>query len=210
MRAEIRAASTAAERDALYAFRYRIYVEEMRRVQRYADHERRRIEDPLDTSAHNLVAWEGDTVVGCLRVNFCEDGGTEYYRDLLAMDRLVPNYPKGVSLCTRLMVARENRGSPLGLRLCAAADQVGLSRAVQWNFIDCNDHLVPFFQRLGYVWTHLAVHDEYGSVNAMRLELSNWHHLQACRSPFLRYRRRATGARVQTKPPAGHAVYMEG
>ena len=72
---EIRLAATDVELEALYAFRYRIYVEEMGRPQKYADHDMRRIRDPLDETGRNLVAWDNSEIVGCVRVNFARDGG---------------------------------------------------------------------------------------------------------------------------------------
>ncbi len=37
----IRLAETAKNREKLFRFRYEVYVEEMRRLQKHADHERR-------------------------------------------------------------------------------------------------------------------------------------------------------------------------
>lgn len=186
MIAAIRVAAGDDEREQLYSFRYRVYVEEMGRVQKYADHEARSIRDPLDLTGHNLIALEGTRIVGCIRINFAENGGLDYYRRLLEMDSLVPGYPQQVSLCTRLMVAPEMRGSALALRLCTASYDYGWRHGIRWNFIDCNDHLVGFFRRLGYLWTHRAVHEEYGDVNGMCLDLRDKAHLTACKSPFLR------------------------
>jgi GNAT superfamily N-acetyltransferase len=174
MATSIRLALTAEERELLYSFRYRIYVAEMNRPQKYADHARRRIEDPLDATGCNLVAWQGQAVVGCLRVNFAWQGQLDYYRDLLRMDELVSGYPEGVSLSTRLMVDPTWRGGNLAVRLSTEAYRLAKQNGVDWNFIDCNDHLVGYFQKLGYVFTHRAVHEEYGTVNAMLLDLKNW------------------------------------
>ena len=182
----IRPAAGDAEHAALYAFRYRVYVEEMGRVQKHADHAARRIRDPLDATGHNLVALDGPRIVGCVRLNFAADGGLDYYRHLLRMDALAPGYPRQVSLSTRLMVAPGRRGSALALRLCLACYDHGRRHGIRWNFIDCNDHLVEFFRRLGYVPTHRARHEEYGDVNVMRLDLQDRAHLEACNSPFLR------------------------
>ncbi len=180
----IRLTRSQAEQEALYAFRYEVYVEEMRRVQKHADHARRRIADPLDDTAHNFIALSDGKVVGCVRINFAADGGLDYYRDLLNMAVLVGEYPAGVSLCTRLMVASYLRGGTLALRLCRAAYRFAFAQQMRWNFIDCNDHLLSFFERLGYVRKHQAFHEEYGQVNAMRLDMHDWQHLVACGSPF--------------------------
>ena len=171
MIADIRLAQTPAELSALFAFRYRIYVEEMGRTQKYADHTTRNISDPLDAAAFNLVAWHDERIVGCVRVNFARDGGLDYYRDLLRMEAIGPSWPDRVSLCTRLMIAPRWRRTTLAVRLSIACYELGLGSGIAWNFIDCNDHLVGFFERLGYEFTHQPTHEEYGQVNAMRFDL---------------------------------------
>ena len=140
MKTAIRLAETEAERLALYAFRYAIYVEEMARPQRHADHAMRRISDPMDGTARNLIAWNSDEIVGCVRVNLARDGGVDYYRELLRMDAVGSAWPDAVSLCTRLMIRPEWRSSPLAMRLSIAAFELGLRECIRWNFIDCNDN----------------------------------------------------------------------
>ncbi len=184
MKTAIRLAETEAERLALYAFRYAIYVEEMARPQRHADHAMRRISDPMDGTARNLIAWNSDEIVGCVRVNLARDGGVDYYRELLRMDAVGSAWPDAVSLCTRLMIRPEWRSSPLAMRLSIAAFELGLRECIRWNFIDCNDHLASFFTRMGYVTTHRPTHDEYGQVNAMRFDLTNEQWLASAGSPF--------------------------
>src|SRR5215510_11490828 len=78
--------------DALYAFRYRVYVEELECLQRYADRAARRIRDPLDNTGYNIVAWDStESIAGCVRVNFARDGALDcygapdYYGELLNM-----------------------------------------------------------------------------------------------------------------------------
>lgn len=186
MRTDIGLVASEGDLRELFQFRYRIYVEEMHRRQQYADHDQRTIRDPLDDSAYNFVAREDGDIVGCVRVNFAADGGLDYYRDLLRMDALSDSYPGGVALCTRLMVVPRLRGSPLALRFCIAGLELGLEHGIRWNFIDCNDHLVGFFARLGYEWMHKAVHEEYGPVNVMRFNLSKLDQLKAVGSPLLR------------------------
>ena len=186
MTIRIAEARTQAEREALFAFRYRIYVEEMNRPQKYADHGRRRIEDPLDKSGTNFVAWAGESIVGCVRVNFCRDGGTAYYEELLHMADVGPTFREDSSICTRLMVAPEFRKSRLATHLSCACFQLGRENRIRWNFIDCNDHLVRFFERMGYVKTHDVVHEEYGSVNVMRFDLEGVDRLRSMNSIFVR------------------------
>src|SRR5712691_857618 len=75
----IRLVSDPDELEAIYRFRYRIYVEEMNRRQFHADHFARRIEDPLDHSGYNFAAFQDDEVVGVLRGNFPRTSNIEYY-----------------------------------------------------------------------------------------------------------------------------------
>lgn len=46
-RIEIREVTTAEERERVYRFRYKVYVEEMKRLQQYADHDKKEICEPL-------------------------------------------------------------------------------------------------------------------------------------------------------------------
>jgi hypothetical protein len=56
-------AQTTAELEAVYRFRYSVYVEEMNRTQRYADHELKQIKDPLDDFGHILYATDEDRAI---------------------------------------------------------------------------------------------------------------------------------------------------
>ena len=69
MSIEVQIASTEAEREAIYRFRYDIYVEEMGRYQATADHDRRRLFEPEDINGNHVFAVDdrGD-VVGVARV----------------------------------------------------------------------------------------------------------------------------------------------
>lgn len=183
----IRPAVTADELDQLYRFRYRIYVEEMGRKQKYADHRNKRIEDPLDTFATNLIAWDSEVaVVGAVRVNFARDGDLNGYDSFYAMDKCGTAHPITTSTTTRMMVAPIYRRLGLALQLSVAMYDYGLPKGMTHTFIDCNAHLVSFYERMGFI-EHLAPreHPEYGMVTIMRLDARNREHLQAAQSPFL-------------------------
>lgn len=203
----IAAAADDAELRQVFAFRYRIYVEEMNRVQHYADHARRQIVDPLDGAAHNLVAWNGAEVVGVVRVNFAREGGLGLYEALYGMADVGADHPARTAITTRLMTAPEYRGSPLAVRLSMAAYGLGLAAGIRWNFMDCNDHLVPFFTALGYV-RHRGIvdHPEYGAVHCMVFDLEDRAGLAALRSPLLRVYRDHADARAGARAVADQAT----
>jgi N-acyl-L-homoserine lactone synthetase len=200
-------ATSAADLEALYQFRYRIYVEEMGRKQTYADHARKRIEDPLDATSNNLIARSGTVVVGCVRSNLSRDGGLDEYHNLLRMADVPPgDFPGRTSLCTRLSVDAAQRNSTLLARLFLANYEYGLSRNIRWTFLDCNDHLVGLFSRFGFVRTHGAEHPDYGKVNAMRLDLENAEHLKSVGSPFAAILARHMSSAAQKRDALDHAA----
>src|SRR5215470_8063648 len=67
---EVRHATSAEERDAVYALRYAVYAEE-RALEHLVnvDHERKVLCDPLDESGLLLYAIRGDEVLGTIRLN---------------------------------------------------------------------------------------------------------------------------------------------
>jgi N-acyl-L-homoserine lactone synthetase len=179
-------ATREPELTSVYRLRYRIYVEELRWTQHYADHIQRQIIDPLDNAAHQIVAWQNGRLVGFVRLNFCSEMDVGYYDQLCQMNQVADDHPRATSLCTRLMVIPHLRGSPLAVRLCSFCYAFALERGIKHNFIDTDDHLVPFFKRLGYV-AHApkAEHPEYGWVKPMHLNLHDKVHLVRVKSPFL-------------------------
>jgi len=184
-RPRIGVAQTPKELERVFCFRYRIYVEEMRRKQRYADHAHRRIEDPLDADGINFAAFCADEVVGVCRVNLARDSDLGYYSAFYLMDSVGSDHPGATSITTRLMIGPEYRTKGLAVRLALASYKYVVPRGIRWNFIDCNDHLVRFFMGLGYV-AHVpkSEHEEYGLVTRMRLEIHGLQHLERLRSPF--------------------------
>jgi GNAT superfamily N-acetyltransferase len=184
---EIRVAETRADLEKIYRFRYLIYVEEMGRMQRYADHARRRIQDPLDEGGVNLAAFRGEEVVGVVRINCPRDSDVGDYERFYHLSSVGQDHPAHTSITTRLMISPEYRRGRLAVRLAMAIYEYGTVRGIRWSFIDCNAHLIPFFRGLGYV-EHIppADHPEYGSVTLMRLDGLDRGHLEAVRSPFCR------------------------
>ena len=163
--------------------RYKIYVHEMNRPQAYADHQSQTIIDPLDATAVNLVALVEDRMVGTQRVNSLSDGRIPSYEEFYEIETH-PDHVQRSSICTRFMVLPEYRGTSIPLKLAVASYAEGLKRGCRFNYIDCNDHLVGFFERLGYVEKFVKHHDEYGHVHCMVLAIEDRDHLVRCRSPF--------------------------
>ncbi|HZZ91256.1 MAG TPA: GNAT family N-acetyltransferase [Usitatibacter sp.] len=181
----IRVVTDAEGLEKIFAFRYRIYVEEMHRFQKDADHARRRIRDSLDDGAINIAAFDGDEVVGVVRANESRQSSLGAYESFFQLDRMGKDHPPHTSIVTRLMIAPHLRRSTLAVRLCIECYTLGLEEGIKWCFIDCNDHLVDFFRGLGFMpYIGKVDHEEYGEVTPMRLRLNDLEHLEAVRSPF--------------------------
>ena len=83
------------------------------------------------------------------------------------------------------MVLERYRTTTLAVRLAQATYELAaLAHGVLLNFIDCNDHLVPFFAGLGFLELGTALHPDYGNVHRMVICLPDTDRLRAAGSPF--------------------------
>lgn len=169
----------------LFEFRYDVYVREMARPQRYADHEAKTIIDPLDLFGINVLALEGDKIVGCVRTNFLRHGSLGEYEEFYGLKDLCGADRDQTSICTRLMIGSSRRRSFTTFGVMRAVYEYGLNNGIRFNFIDCNEHLVGFFQKFGYRLLGAKHHVEYGEVSLLKLDLIDEPHLTAVKSPFL-------------------------
>ncbi|HXI87355.1 MAG TPA: GNAT family N-acetyltransferase [Parvularculaceae bacterium] len=170
--------------EELYAFRYRIYVEEMNRPQRYACHETRTIRDGLDDMGHQCVAYYDGEIVACIRGNSAREWGVGEYFEFYELDQLSPNRLAETCVCTRLMVAREHRHRTLTVDLLKALYRHGLETGHSLCYMDCNRHLEVFFRKFGYRPLFNKNHYDYGDVSVMRLDMTDMTKLKTVGSPF--------------------------
>lgn len=188
MSAQIRLAISQADRNAVYQFRYEVYVKEMRRIQKYANHKLGVVEEPLDRTGYVLIAEEAGHVVGTARFNVGVDENFGLYEELYQLRAFEPFYPFSLSVTTKLMVAPEYRRSLLPRQLSVCCYVHGLRLGTAFDFIDCNAPLVPFFSKLGYRQVFPAVpHPEYGNVVPMVLAMYDRDYLKHVGSPFTRH-----------------------
>jgi hypothetical protein len=147
----VREVRSEKEREAVFAFRYAVYVEEMGRSEPYADHDAKRIVEPLDANCGLMAAFtEGGTIVGTVRINLSRDSDVSAYEGPYGMKAFAPFHPSATAIVTKLMVAAPYRRSAAALMLAAACYRWGIERHIAFSFIDCNPHLKPFFERLGF------------------------------------------------------------
>ena len=183
----VRASSDAHLHEA-YRFWYDIYVTEMERHvdDPLTDHAARKLIDPIAPHGNLLLAREDDgRVVGTLLSTWATEPCLAKYVALYRLDRLSSRQRAHATVTTKLMVAPEYRASRLGMLLARKSYAWGLESQVHFDFIDCNDHLLRFFDKLGYR-PHLGRihHASYGAVNSLYLAVNDVVHLHNQRSPF--------------------------
>jgi hypothetical protein len=179
-------ANDPAARDEVFRFRYRVYVEVMNRRQKYADHIRRIIAEPLDDTATIYAAYLGDRIIGTIRGNRFSDPATEYYRKIYRIDDRFDYRPEDMTLTTKLMVepALQRTTYPIKLIL-HYADNFHFGNGCRIDFLDCNAHLIKFFEKFGYVDYHgWVVHSEYGTVRPMCVPTDQLARFAAIGSPL--------------------------
>jgi GNAT superfamily N-acetyltransferase len=161
-------ADTPTLKREVYRFRYKIYIEQMKRRQIYADHGARLVEEPMDASARNYIAFKGDAPVGIIRANMADDPAMAYYRKLYRIDALGVRDVAKVQITTKLMVRPDLRNTAIGPRMIQHYADQAYRLGVEADLIDCNKPLMPFFERMGYFsYCGWVFHKEYGTVRPM-------------------------------------------
>lgn len=181
---KIKVATEAQEREAIYQFRYNIYVEEMGRVQTYADHQQRIIREPLDDTGVLFSAYESGLLIGTARMNYSRASNLDYYADFYEMSKVGHFHPLRTAITTKFMIKPEYRGGTLAFRLTTALYAQAIKNRIRYIFIDVNDHLVDFFSKLGSHIHKTGNHPEYGDVTVMLLDMEDINLFEKLRSPF--------------------------
>lgn len=187
-----------AERDAVYRFRYDIYVREMGKVDLdEADHARRWIKDDADDDAVLYVAravepdGTAGAIVGTLRTLHGDADVPAVYHALDGFSRFEAFAPQALSFTGRLMVAPGGRGGAAMPALVNRAYADGLDSPVQFDFCVCTPGLVDLYEHLGYRrFTGNVADPVLGYMVPLVLVLRDGDHLRTIRSPLWRSLRR--------------------
>ena len=186
-RNEIRLAKSCEDRNAVYAFRYAVIVEELGFDLPTADHANKVIIDPEDASSHIFAAYKDGSVVGTVRANRLSEGMAEPHSTLLDLKTLENGTLDLASVTARLLVSPSLRGTPLAIRLAKRCYEYGLEKGVQRDYILIKPNLSSLYRRLGYSQiSGNLVHPEIGEVVGMRLDCMNFGRLQFVSSILLR------------------------
>lgn len=196
-RQTIRVVSDLAEKRAVFALRYRVYVQEMGRAEPSADHERSELSDAYDDHATTVAAFDGARAVGSVRgipAAYLSAEDVNFWR----MKTAGAWFP-AQSLCvTKFVVEPAQRSSLLPIRLCVKIFSVMYAKGFRFAYIDANEPRREFFEFLGFeAIGERTVHPRYGEVLIMVLRMADWDHFRRIRSPF-----RTTFSQLTADPSA--------
>ena len=143
-------ATTQEELEAIYRFRYEVYVEELKRDYPDADHERRWLRDEDDTQDYTVNFYVGalDRIIGAVRLLIWPPGEIpENYHRLFSM-AIFPGIEDLVtSEVGRLMIRPTSRGKAVFPSLINAMYEHLVARDVQLCFLYCVPGLVKHYRR---------------------------------------------------------------
>jgi hypothetical protein len=146
---------------------------------------------PPAVSPHSFLhaAFVDGTCVGTLEMvpEAHNDGPS---RNLLPIEQLRSKARGSIVIGSKLIVRRAFRGR-LGIELTKADYAHGLANGLHYCILECYDHLVPLYERLGFRLHGGPIQDPvFGCVNTMVLDYLDYEHLRAVRSPFVALMRR--------------------
>ena len=147
-------ACTREEREAIYRFRYRVYVEELHHTVGGVDHQQRWLRDEDDDAPYALHVYTGtpQEVTGAVRMMHWEPGRVpEREFRMLSMDRVPDIRERRVAELGRFMIHHTLRGRLLLPALARYGYEllVGQHR-VELMFLCCAPGLMSAYAKLGF------------------------------------------------------------
>ncbi len=148
---EVRPAQTEQEREAVFRFRYQVYVEELGKRSRDADHTRKVLFDDLDARAILLFVQDEDgKVIATIRTNIMSPSEVPpHLKMVFSMHRFEAFEGCVVSISSRGMVSKDWRGTPLMGRLVIHLYHVMKQYGVHFDFCHCRPSLVHHYEAFG-------------------------------------------------------------
>jgi len=187
----IAVAETKEEREAVYRFRYTIYVEEMGKYHSVADHKRKMFFEPEDAHSRISYATENGEVVATARGTWGGDAPLpQRMIDQYGLAPFLEELPQSaISVGERGMVAPRLRGTDLFLRLIGQSLRFANERRIQVCFGDCEPHLLNLYLALGQrTYSKRNVNSaEAGYLIPILLVPEDVEYLRRIKSPLLPY-----------------------
>ena len=143
-------AKTQEEREAIYRFRYQIYVGELKRDYPDADHEHKWLHDDDDESEYAVNFYTGtcDNITGAMRLLLWPPGKIpEHYFQLFSMKTFPGIEQLTTSELGRLMIRPDQRGNAIFPSLMCAMYEYLVIKEAQLCFLYCVPGLVKHYRK---------------------------------------------------------------
>ncbi|MFH1059012.1 MAG: cyclic nucleotide-binding domain-containing protein [Pseudomonadota bacterium] len=151
----VRVAETQAEREAIYALRYQVYVRELKKANvDNADHAQGWIRDPEDDQPQTILLYSGprDAPAGTMRLRVWAQGEVDQHTaQIYSLARFPDLNRQAVFEISRLIVSPSVRSSPVAPSLFEAAYRLAVGRRhAHIGFLYCAPGLSRAYHRLGF------------------------------------------------------------
>jgi hypothetical protein len=147
-------AETEEEREAVFRFRYSVYVEELGRKLGNADHRTRHVHDVEDDRPYTTLLYtaDDDELTGTIRIRRWGPGEVpEKDWETFSMDRFEGLGELGTAELGRLMIRPDHRGQLGIVSIACALYQLGATELdIDVAFLNCATGLVRHYRLLGF------------------------------------------------------------
>jgi len=183
---QVRVAEDEADRRRIYAFRYRVQVEELGLEPRGTDRKAKLVRDAFDDAAMHLYVTRGGETQAAMRLlPGAAAALPEALREAYLIDRFARWGERALSFSDELLVARAWRKSAIPAVLLGAGYKLLRRQGVRFDFCRCPPALIGLFQKLGYRrYAKNYVDPDAGLQTPMALVLDDLPHLVEMNSPF--------------------------
>ena len=188
---DIKVASSDEDRERIFRFRYDVYVTEMGKSPAEADHQKKIIRDELDDDAHLLYAEDEGQIVGTVRLN-CRSKKKfpDVWEQRYDLEKFAPPFGDHISMTSRMMVAKDYRGSSVPAALVGAVYSAGREMGSKFDFCNCAPSLLEFYEQIGFRrFTDGFVDEDNGYHVPLVMVVRDTQYLRQVRSPLYRVAR---------------------
>lgn len=199
---QIYEAVTPKEKEAIYHFRYQIYIEEMSKTLKDADYHNQQLHDDLDEWAILLYAKTGSKIIGTARINIGSFG--DFSKELIkslnlhVFQNCITDDGYNIAFLTKLMVAATHRSSPALYLLIGKCYEICCANHVEFGFGICNFHLPRLYEHMGFHrYTRNFTLPGYGLQIPLVMLANDIQHFRTVRSPLFRLARKREIVKTQ-------------
>ena len=188
---DIQVARSDEDRERIFRFRYDVYVTEMGKSPAEADHQKKIIRDELDEDAHLLYAEDEGQIVGTVRLN-CRSKKKfpDVWEQRYDIEKFAPSFGDHISMTSRMMVAKDYRGSSVPAALVGAVYSAGREMSSKFDFCNCAPSLLEFYEQIGFRrFTDGFVDEDNGYHVPLVMVVRDTQYLRQVRSPLYRVAR---------------------